>query len=130
MSNITPDRRVQDDWWQQPIPENVTWGEGLYLETAQIFRFMRSKRHPAVELGAHVSALTTKYRDLTQLVSFGLQLWMFATPIVYPASKIPAASALVTSRLTNLVSASMIFFISASICSMSSGVKGRPMSKS
>ncbi len=55
MSNITADRRVQDDWWQQPIPEGVTWGEGLYLETAQIFRFMRSTRRPAVELGAHVS---------------------------------------------------------------------------
>ena len=55
MSNITPDRRVQDDWWQHPIPENVTWGEGLYAETAQIFRFMRSKRQPAVELGKHVS---------------------------------------------------------------------------
>jgi acetyltransferase-like isoleucine patch superfamily enzyme len=55
MSNITADRRVQDDWWQQPIPEGVTWGEGVYLETAQIFRFMRSKKNPAVELGAHVS---------------------------------------------------------------------------
>lgn len=55
MSNITPDRRVQDDWWQHPIPPNVTWGEGLYLETAQIFRFMRSKRPDAVVLGEHVS---------------------------------------------------------------------------
>ena len=55
MSNITADRRVQDDWWTKPIPENVTWGEGLYLETAQIFRFMRSKRARAVELGDHVS---------------------------------------------------------------------------
>ena len=55
MSNITPDRRVEQDWWQHPIPENVTWGEGLYAETAQIFRFMRSKRQPAIELGKHVS---------------------------------------------------------------------------
>ncbi len=55
MSNITHDRRVENDWWKDPIPENVVWGEGLYLETAQMFRFMRSKRHPAVELGAHVS---------------------------------------------------------------------------
>lgn len=55
MSNITPDRRVENDWWKEPIPDNVTWREGLYLETAQIFRFMRSRRHPAVELGAHVS---------------------------------------------------------------------------
>ena len=39
--------------------------------------------------GIIVSSLTTKYRDLTQLVGFGVQLWMFATPIVYPTSQIP-----------------------------------------
>ena len=55
MSNVTADRRVENDWWQHPVPLNVTWGEGVYLETAQIFRFMRSKREIAVELGAHVS---------------------------------------------------------------------------
>jgi len=40
--------------------------------------------------GIIISSLTTKYRDLTQLVGFGVQLWMFATPIVYPTSRIPA----------------------------------------
>ena len=55
MSNITPDRRVQDDWWPHAIPDSVTWGEGLYLETTQIFRHMRNKSPGAVELGAHVS---------------------------------------------------------------------------
>ena len=55
MSNITPDRRVENDWWKEPIPPNVFWGEGVYLETAQIFRFMRSKRERAVEIGEHVS---------------------------------------------------------------------------
>jgi len=55
MSNVTAERRVENDWWQHPVPENVAWGEGLYIETAQIFRFMRSKRPRAVELGAHVS---------------------------------------------------------------------------
>jgi lipopolysaccharide transport system permease protein len=40
--------------------------------------------------GIIVSSLTTKYRDLTQLVGFGVQLWMFATPVVYPISRIPA----------------------------------------
>jgi len=39
--------------------------------------------------GMIVSALTTKYRDLRQLVGFGLNLWMYATPIVYPLSSIP-----------------------------------------
>lgn len=40
-------------------------------------------------LGAIVSALTTKYRDLQFLVSFGVQLFMFATPVVYPLSLVP-----------------------------------------
>jgi len=39
--------------------------------------------------GIIVSSLTTKYRDLTYLVTFGVQLWMYATPIVYPTSQIP-----------------------------------------
>jgi lipopolysaccharide transport system permease protein len=39
--------------------------------------------------GIIISSLTTKYRDLTHLVGFGVQLWMFATPIVYPTSRIP-----------------------------------------
>lgn len=39
--------------------------------------------------GIIVSSLTTKYRDLTVLVTFGVQLWMYATPIVYPVSQIP-----------------------------------------
>lgn len=36
--------------------------------------------------GIIISSLTTKYRDLTMLVSFGVQLWMYITPVVYPAS--------------------------------------------
>lgn len=39
--------------------------------------------------GIIISSLTTKYRDLTNLVSFGVQLWMYATPIIYPLSAIP-----------------------------------------
>lgn len=36
--------------------------------------------------GIIISSLTTKYRDLAILVTFGIQLWMYATPIVYPMS--------------------------------------------
>ena len=39
-----------------------------------------------VGFGIIVSSLTTKYRDLTMLVGFGVQLWMYVTPIVYPIS--------------------------------------------
>ena len=44
----------------------------------------------ALGCGLIISALTTKYRDLIFIVSFGLQLLMFATPIIYPVSFIPA----------------------------------------
>lgn len=37
-------------------------------------------------LGLIISALTTKYRDLSFLVSFGVQLIMYATPVIYPLS--------------------------------------------
>lgn len=39
--------------------------------------------------GMLVSSLTTKYRDLVFLMTFGVQLWMYATPVVYPSSIIP-----------------------------------------
>lgn len=40
-------------------------------------------------VGIIVSSLTTKYRDLTILVTFGVQLWMYASPVVYSISQIP-----------------------------------------
>lgn len=40
-------------------------------------------------IGIIVSALTTKYRDLSMLVSFGVTLLMYATPIIYPVNLIP-----------------------------------------
>lgn len=41
-------------------------------------------------LGMIFSALTTKYRDLAMLLTFGIQLLMYATPVIYPLSKVPA----------------------------------------
>jgi lipopolysaccharide transport system permease protein len=40
----------------------------------------------SLALGIIISSLTTKYRDFTILVTFGIQLLMYATPIVYPLS--------------------------------------------
>ena len=39
--------------------------------------------------GIIFSSLTTKYRDLTFLLQFAVQLWMYATPVIYPLSSIP-----------------------------------------
>lgn len=41
--------------------------------------------------GIILSSLTTKYRDLSILIGFGVQLWMYATPIVYPLSSVPSS---------------------------------------
>ena len=38
--------------------------------------------------GLIVSSVTTKYRDLGVLVSFGVTLWMYITPVVYPVSQV------------------------------------------
>ena len=45
----------------------------------------------AAGFGIIVSALTTKYRDLSYLVGFGVQLWMYASPIAYDIRIIPEA---------------------------------------
>ena len=40
-------------------------------------------------VGITISSMTTKYRDLARLVTFGVQLLMYATPVIYPMSAIP-----------------------------------------
>jgi lipopolysaccharide transport system permease protein len=40
-------------------------------------------------IGLWASALTVKYRDLNQLIGFGVSLAMYATPIFYPLSAVP-----------------------------------------
>lgn len=42
----------------------------------------------ALGCGIIISALTTKYRDLAMLVTFGVQLWMYASPVAYGSSLI------------------------------------------
>ncbi len=39
-------------------------------------------------VGIIISSMTTKYRDLSILVGFGVSLWMYVTPIVYPMSQL------------------------------------------
>ena len=58
--------------------------------------------------GIIISSLTTKYRDLTVLVGFGLQLWMYVSPVVYPISTV--SGSLRTLLLLNPVSAPLELF--------------------
>ena len=43
----------------------------------------------AVGLGMWLSALNVKYRDVRYILPFIIQLWLFATPIIYPSSLVP-----------------------------------------
>jgi lipopolysaccharide transport system permease protein len=40
-------------------------------------------------VGLILSSITAKYRDLQQLTGYLLQIWMYATPVIYPLSRIP-----------------------------------------
>jgi len=66
-------------------------GADIHLQGAVVLLPLLVLQMAALGLGCGIiiSSLTTRYRDLAQLVSFGVQLWMFATPVVYPSSIIP-----------------------------------------
>lgn len=65
--------------------------------------------------GIIVSSLTTKYRDLVFLVSFGVQLAMYATPVVYPLSTVPEKyrSFLELNPMTGIVEAFRSLYLGA-----------------
>jgi lipopolysaccharide transport system permease protein len=44
----------------------------------------------ALSVGMILAALNVKYRDIKYAVPFGIQLWLFVTPIIYPTSMVPA----------------------------------------
>jgi acetyltransferase-like isoleucine patch superfamily enzyme len=55
VSNVKQDRHVENDWYPEPIPPNVDFGEGFYCESAQVFKKMITKKPHAVVFGNHVS---------------------------------------------------------------------------
>lgn len=57
----------------------LLWLPFLVIETALI----------GMAIGMIISSLTTKYRDLTHLVGFGMQLLMYIAPVLYPISDLP-----------------------------------------
>lgn len=79
---------------------------GLFILVVLYFTFIDGKIHPnlwilitpflillmatfALGLGMIFSSLTIKYKDLNFLLTFGIQLFMYATPVVYPTSAMP-----------------------------------------
>lgn len=59
------------------------WGAWLLIPVVLLHMGLLS-----LGVGIIISSLTTKYRDLAILVTFGVQLWMYGTPIVYPLSQL------------------------------------------
>ncbi len=62
-----------------PLSWNVFWILPLTLLTVLA----------ALAVGLWLSALNVQYRDVQQMVPFLIQIWMYATPIVYPITTIP-----------------------------------------
>lgn len=65
------------------VPINPTWWIlGLPILVLQMALL-------SLGLGTLISSLTTKYKDLRFSMGFFIQLWMYATPVVYPLTQVP-----------------------------------------
>jgi len=69
----------------QDIKLNPNWALIVVLSPALLLLLAAQ----GLGTGIIVSSLTTKYRDLNFLISFGVQLLMYGTPIIYPLNAIP-----------------------------------------
>ncbi|MCR5809456.1 MAG: ABC transporter permease [Clostridiales bacterium] len=63
---------VQPTWYALMLP-------ALLLQMAML----------SLGVGIIISSLTTKYRDLKMLIGFGVQLWMYGTPVAYDIGIVP-----------------------------------------
>jgi len=66
-------------WYQVPVGFNLLMLPALVLLTSLL----------ALGIGTWLSALNVKYRDIRYVIPFLIQFWMFATPVIYPASLVP-----------------------------------------
>jgi lipopolysaccharide transport system permease protein len=66
-------------WYGVPISSSILMMPILVLLTAIL----------ALGVGMWLSALHVRYRDIRYLIPFLIQFWMFATPVIYPASLMP-----------------------------------------
>lgn len=70
----------------------IYWVQGAVQPTLYALMLPLLLLHMAMlslGVGIIISSLTTKYRDLKMLVSFGVQLWMYATPVAYDIGIVP-----------------------------------------
>lgn len=66
-------------WYHTPLSAAVLWLVPLTLATAFL----------ATGIGMGLAALNVQYRDVQHAIPFLMQLWMFATPVVYPVDTVP-----------------------------------------
>ena len=66
-------------WYRIPLSASVLWLVPLTLATAFL----------ATGIGMGLAALNVQYRDVQHAIPFLMQLWMFATPVVYPVDTLP-----------------------------------------
>jgi lipopolysaccharide transport system permease protein len=68
-------------WWYRVVPGAALLWLPLFVLLALVTAFAVS---------TWLSTLTVVYRDVRHIVPFFIQFWMFATPVAYPASLVPA----------------------------------------
>ena len=66
-------KQVHPNWWVLLTPV-------LLLQLAML----------SMGFGIIISSVTTRYRDLAKLVGFGVQLWMYASPVAYDMYRMPS----------------------------------------
>lgn len=94
-------------FWFNGAPVSITWNMLLL----PLYVFMLAGL--GLGFGIIVSSLTTKYRDLTVLFSFIVQLWMYGTPIIYPLNTITNAKLQLIMKINPITSIVEAFKYSA-----------------
>jgi len=64
----------------------AAWGSGLSLAILAVPLLVAITVAAALGVSTGLSAINVRYRDVRYVVPFAIQLWLFATPIAYPAS--------------------------------------------
>jgi lipopolysaccharide transport system permease protein len=91
----------------QGAPIHLSWAVSLFPLLVLLMVML------GLGMGIIVSAMTTKYHDLRHVVSFGVQLLMYATPVIYPLSMVPSKwqKWLLFNPLTSLMEAFRLAFL-------------------
>jgi lipopolysaccharide transport system permease protein len=66
------------------------YGIGFHAQLLAVPVLLAGLTIAALGIGTLLSALTVSYRDFTHITPFLVQLWMYATPVIFPVSLVPA----------------------------------------